>query len=110
MNDNKKFLINFSFFIFFPFSILSINLEKGETLFIQNCIICHREGNNIIIAEKNLKKENLERNGMSSIRAITYQVRNGKNGMPAFGDRLNMEQIKQIAAYILEQSNQNFEK
>jgi cytochrome c6 len=97
-------------FFFFPFSLLSINLEESEKLFIQNCIICHRGGNNIIIPEKDLKKENLETNGMNSIPAITYQVRNGKNGMPAFGDRLKTEQIKEIASYILEQSNKNFEK
>jgi cytochrome c6 len=101
----------YTFFLlfFFPLSTLAINLEESENLFIKNCIICHQGGNNIIIPEKNLKKENLEANGMNSVEAITYQVRNGKNGMPAFGDRLKNEEIQQIAAYILEQSNQNFE-
>jgi hypothetical protein len=37
-------------------------------------------GNNIIIPEKNLKKETLEANGMNTISAISYQVINGKNG------------------------------
>jgi cytochrome c6 len=111
------FSLFFPFFCFINFNpsvCFGINLEIGENLFRNNCILCHKElttslGNNII-PEKNLKKENLEANGMNSIEAITYQVRNGKNGMPAFGDRFKTEEIQQIAAYILEQSNDHFEK
>jgi cytochrome c6 len=60
------------------------SLENGEKVFANNCSVCHL-GNNIIIPEKNLKKETLEANGMNTISAISYQVINGKNGMPAFG-------------------------
>jgi hypothetical protein len=35
---------------------------------------------------KRILKETLEANGMNTISAISYQVINGKNGMPAFGD------------------------
>jgi cytochrome c6 len=55
---------------------------------------------NIIIPEKNLKKETLEANGMNTISAISYQVINGKNGMPAFGGRLKKE-IEDVATYVL---------
>lgn len=65
-------------------------------------------GNNIILPEKNLKKESLETNGMNSLNAIVYQVINGKNGMPAFGGRLEETEIEEIANYILEESLQNF--
>jgi cytochrome c6 len=71
--------------------------------------VCHLDGNNVILPEKNLKKENLEANGMNSISSILYQVRNGKNGMPAFGDRLTKEQIQTIASYILLKAETNFE-
>ena len=80
--------------------------EIGKKLFISNCNVCHLNGNNIIIPEKNLKKETLERNGINNLNAIVYQIINGKNGMPAFGGRLEESQIQEIAKYIL--SNETF--
>lgn len=75
-----------------------------------NCSVCHMGGNNIIIPEKNLKKEALEANGMNSISAISYQILNGKNGMPAFGGRLTEEEIGEIATYVLQKSEKNFQE
>jgi len=99
-------------FLFFLSSleISSNTLLKGEKLFESNCLVCHPGGNNIIIPEKNLKKENLEANGMNSKSSIIYQLTNGKNGMPAFGDRLIQQDIEKISDYILFQSKNNFEK
>jgi cytochrome c6 len=77
------------------------DLEKGEKLFNANCTACHLGRNNVIIPEKDLKKETLEANGMNSVEAITYQVKNGKNGMPAFGGRLSENEITQIANYLV---------
>jgi cytochrome c6 len=88
----------------------NINYQIGEDLFNQNCAVCHHQGTNIIIPEKNLKKETLVANGMNSIDAIFYQVTNGKNGMPAFGDRLYPNEIINISKYILIQTENNFEK
>jgi cytochrome c6 len=82
--------------------------EIGKKLFISNCNVCHINGNNIIIPEKNLKKETLERNGINKLDAIVYQIVNGKNGMPAFGGRLEESQIQEIAKYILSTDNFNF--
>jgi cytochrome c6 len=73
-------------------------------LFETNCVVCHQNGENTIIPEKNFEKKNLETNGMNSILAIRYQIRNGKNGMPAFGDRLKESDISEIANYILLES------
>lgn len=83
--------------------------KKGEILFANNCSVCHIGGNNIIIPEKNLKQETLDANGMNTISAISYQILNGKNGMPAFGGRLTEEEIEAIATYVLEKSLQNFQ-
>jgi cytochrome c6 len=102
-----KFFLIFSLFSFSPYAPYEI--EKGEILFLKNCSVCHPGGKNIILPEKSLNKENLEANGMNSIKAILYQVRNGKNGMPAFGDRLKEKQIEFLAEYILFQSKKNFE-
>jgi cytochrome c6 len=103
----------FSFFLLiFNFShmVHAQSLEKGEKVFTNNCSVCHLGGNNIIIPEKNLKKETLEANGMSTIQAISYQVINGKNGMPAFGGRLTEKEIEEVATYVLQKSQKNFQE
>jgi cytochrome c6 len=112
----KKFLSIFSFFsiylCFFLFIAKNSNatttFENGEKIFKNNCIVCHAGGNNIIIPEKNLKKETLEANGMNTTTAISYQVLNGKNGMPAFGGRLKEKEIEAVAIYVLEESLKDF--
>jgi cytochrome c6 len=90
-------------------TINSSATTKGEALFKANCNVCHLGGNNIIIPEKNLKQEALDANGMNTINAITYQIINGKNGMPAFGGRLKEDEIKEIAIYILNEAFNIFE-
>ena len=84
-------------------------VESGAVLFTNNCSVCYLGGNNIIIPEKNLKGKTLEANGMNSVSAISYQILNGKNGMPAFGGRLKESEIKEVASYVLTQSATNFE-
>jgi cytochrome c6 len=114
--ERKKRKISFLFFLysfffyfnFFPSSI-AVSLENGEKVFITNCSVCHFGGNNIIIPEKNLKKETLESNGMNTIRTISYQVVNGKNGMPAFGGRLTEKEIEDVSVYVLQKSEKNFQ-
>jgi len=100
-------LVNFYFLSSFPLATSNL-LEKGEKIFKNNCIVCHAGGNNLIIPEKNLRKETLDANGMNTKKAISYQVLNGKNGMPAFGGRLKESEIEAVAIYVLEQSEKNF--
>nr|YP_010204036.1 cytochrome c553 [Ahnfeltia fastigiata]UAT97657.1 cytochrome c553 [Ahnfeltia fastigiata] len=87
---------------------LAADLEAGEKIFSANCSACHAGGNNAIMPEKTLKKDILETNGMNSIEAITTQVKNGKNAMPAFGGRLADEDIENVANYVLNQSEQGW--
>ena len=89
--------------------VKATSIENGKDLFLANCNICHLNGNNIIIPEKSLKKDALEENGMNTIDAISYQILNGKNGMPAFGGRLKEVEIEAIANYVLQQSLTNFQ-
>ena len=84
------------------------DLEEGKQIFSNNCIACHSNGNNAIVQEKTLKKEVLEMFDMYSISAITSQVKNGKNAMPAFGGRLADEEIENVAYYVLNQSEQGW--
>ena len=78
------------------------NLENGKKLFQANCIVCHQNGNNIIIPEINLQKDVLEQNGINTMDALIYQITNGKNGMPAFGGRLRDLEIEELAIYVLQ--------
>ena len=45
---------------------------------------------------------------MDSVDAIVYQVTNGKNAMPAFGGRLNDNEIEDAANYVLTQSEKGW--
>jgi cytochrome c6 len=83
--------------------------KPGEIMFRRNCMACHIGGNNLILPEKNLRKQALETNGMDNVEAIMYQVTNGKNGMPAFGGRFTEEQVETVSRYVLEEFGQRFE-
>lgn len=85
------------------------DVENGERIFTANCAACHAGGNNVIMPEKTLKKDALEANGMNAVSAITYQVTNGKNAMPAFGGRLSDSDIEDVANYVLSQSEKNWD-
>ena len=39
-----------------------------------------------------------------SLPPTNHQVTNGKNAMPAFGGRLDEDEIKNVAAYVFDQS------
>ena len=80
------------------------DINNGEQIFTANCSACHAGGNNVIMPEKTLRKEALEDNKMNSIKAITYQVTNGKNAMPAFGGRLDDNEIEDVANFVLSKS------
>ena len=96
------FLLNF-FNVFFP--LKSNAKEIGEKLFEMNCNMCHPKGENIIIPEKTLKVEILEKNGISSLKNLSYLILNGKNGMPGFNDRLKEKEIEDIANYLIHFKN-----
>ena len=103
------------FFTVFSFCVIGFtqvtfaaDLENGEKVFSANCAACHAGGNNAIMPDKTLKKDVLEANDMNSIDAITYQVKNGKNAMPAFGGRLVDEDIEDAANYVLSQSEKGW--
>nr|YP_009511380.1 cytochrome c553 [Gracilariopsis mclachlanii]AXI97257.1 cytochrome c553 [Gracilariopsis mclachlanii] len=87
---------------------IAADLGAGEQIFSANCSACHANGNNAIMPDKTLKKDALELYGMNSITAITNQVKNGKNAMPAFGGRLADEDIENVANYVLNQSEQGW--
>lgn len=80
----------------------------GAKIFSANCSACHLGGNNVIMANKTLKKEALEKYTMNSLEAITNQVKKGKNAMPAFNGRLSDRQIEDVATYVLQQAQKGW--
>ncbi|HLO49672.1 MAG TPA: c-type cytochrome [Kamptonema sp.] len=86
------------------------NLANGAKIFSANCSACHVGGGNVVNPQKTLKKEALEKFSMNSVAAIAGQVTKGKNAMPAFKGRLNDQQIEDVAAYVLSQSDKNWSK
>ena len=82
--------------------------QSGAKIFSANCAACHAGGRNVISGAKTLQKDALEKYEMNSIEAITYQVVNGKNAMPAFKDRLSDAQIDDVATYVLSQSEKGW--
>ncbi|MEL6496491.1 MAG: c-type cytochrome [Cyanobacteria bacterium J06623_7] len=83
---------------------LAGDAASGAKIFSANCAACHAGGNNVVNGAKTLKQDALEKYEMNSIDAITYQVNNGKNAMPAFKGRLTDAQIDDVATYVLSQA------
>lgn len=88
--------------------VLAADLANGAQVFSSNCAACHAGGGNLVNAVKTLKKADLEQYGMASIEAIKTQANNGKAAMPAFNGRLTAEQIEDVAAYVLDQSEKGW--
>ncbi|MFS0518093.1 cytochrome c6 PetJ [Nostoc sp. UIC 10607] len=86
----------------------AVDTANGEQLFSVHCAGCHINGSNIVRRGKNLKKQALKKYGMDSIEAVTSIVTNGKNNMSAYKERLNEQQIKDVAAYVLEQAEKGW--
>lgn len=85
-----------------------VDINNGANVFTANCSACHAGGNNVIMPEKTLKKDALETNSMKDAKAITYQVTNGKNAMPAFGGRLSDDEIQDVAGFVLSQADKDW--
>ncbi|MDT4895683.1 MAG: cytochrome c6 [Acidobacteriota bacterium] len=80
-------------------------LAEAKTTFMQTCAACHQEkgeGGMVKIEGKRLKVPSLlEGHGLSHTDAeFAKQIANGGDGMPAFKDRLNTEQINNLVRFI----------
>ncbi|MEH2250451.1 cytochrome c6 PetJ [Nostoc sp.] len=102
-------LLGIAIFTFiFGSSALAADAVSGTKVFSANCASCHAGGKNLVQAQKNLKKDALEKYGLYSAEAIIAQVTKGKNAMPAFGKRLKPSQIEDVAAYVLSQADKDW--
>ncbi|MFM7363156.1 MAG: cytochrome c6 PetJ [Cuspidothrix sp.] len=93
----------------FAFSDMALAAD-GAALFTANCAQCHARGKNLVNPAKSLKKSDLLKYDMYSSEAIIAQITKGRGAMPAFGKKLKPEQIQDIAAYVLEQAENDWKK
>nr|QUE28747.1 PetJ [Porphyropsis coccinea] len=109
---NKKLYLLSSLAILAIYSIAgsasAADISHGSEVFSANCSACHANGQNVIMPEKTLQSDALSSNEMNSVNAITNQVTNGKNAMPAFGGRLTETDIEDVANYVLSQSEKGW--
>lgn len=91
---------------------LAGDVEHGEQVFNANCAACHAGGQNVIMPEKTLEKEALDQYlaGGRSEKSVITQVTNGKNAMPAFGGRLDDEDIADVASYVIATSEEGWDE
>jgi len=68
----------------------------GKDLFAKNCSTCHTLADAGATGKVGPNLDQL-RPGPD---LVQHQVTNGGGGMPAFGNKLSQDQIKQIAAYV----------
>jgi cytochrome c6 len=109
----KKFipfiLLTFCLWIInFTLPANALDTQNGAEVFSVHCAGCHINGGNIIRRGKNLKKNALKKYGMDSLEAITNIVTNGKSNMSAYKEKLTIEEIENVAAYVLEQAENNW--
>ena len=91
-----------------PSVVCAADVAHGEQVFSANCAACHIGGGNVVNGQRTLQQDDLKaylanyNDGHEE--AITYQVTNGTNGMPAFGPKLSDADIADVAAYVESQS------
>ncbi|MEO0408620.1 MAG: c-type cytochrome [Cyanobacteria bacterium P01_A01_bin.135] len=92
-----------------PSTAQAASAEAGAKIFTSNCAACHMNGRNSIMPVKTLQQDALEKflagyGPNHSESAIIKQVTYGKGMMPAFRNRLNEDQIADVAAYVQSQA------
>ena len=85
-------------------TVLAAETAKGAEIFQINCVGCHANGGNIVRWWKNLTIGTLKNNKLDSVDAIAYLVKNGKNNMSAYAERLTPTEIEAVSAYVLKQA------
>jgi mono/diheme cytochrome c family protein len=93
-----------------PGNVVAVQPQQsasGKELFAENCQICHKDdgtGGKVTIKGKNLKAENLTEDKFKKApdEKLASYIHDGvpDEGMPAFEDKLNDDQIRSIVAHV----------
>ncbi len=90
------------------YSALALDIDSGAKIFEANCVGCHAKGGNIVRRGKNLKLKTLRKNKLDNLEAIALLIGEGKNNMPAYSDRLTLQEIQNVSVYVLNQAEQGW--
>lgn len=82
---------------------------SGEQVFQLHCAGCHINGGNIVRRGKNLRLKALHKYGYDTVEAIVNITTNGKNNMSAFRERLSPAEIQNVAEYVFQQAENNWQ-
>lgn len=80
-----------------------LNAEGGAILFKSNCVVCHAadgSGNTSPGKALNIKDLRSAEVQKMSDADLTGSISKGKNKMPAFGQKLNPDQLQELVNYI----------
>ncbi|MEO0434741.1 MAG: c-type cytochrome [Cyanobacteria bacterium J06656_5] len=89
------------------------DITAGKQVFDNNCATCHAGGSNAVVSSQTLKQEALESYLFNygtdhNVEAIVYQVANGRGAMPSFQGRISNKAIADVAAYVKDQSENDW--
>jgi len=74
----------------------------GKKEFEEHCVVCHKDGGNMINQTKTLSKKDRDTNGVKSAKDIIKLMRKPGPGMTAFDSKtVSDKEAKAIADYIL---------
>jgi cytochrome c6 len=74
----------------------------GKKEFEEHCVVCHKDGGNMVNPAKTLSKKDREANGVKNAKDIMAKMRNPGPGMTAFDKKtISDKEAKAIADYIL---------
>jgi len=86
----------------------SVEANKlGKQVFEDNCVVCHKGGNNTVEVTKTLKADALKANGFASAEDVKKRVLEGKGVMPSFKETLKVSEIEAVASYVWTQAQTN---
>ncbi len=76
--------------------------SSGESLFMKNCQICHKDGGNIINPKKTLSLQDRKANKMTTVEALIKNMRNPGPGMTSFDEKtISNAEARAIAEYVI---------
>jgi cytochrome c6 len=89
-------------FILHGYAVPASKATPGGQAFQKNCVICHKDGGNIINPAKTLYKKDLEASGITKPPDIIAKMRNPGPGMTKFDAKTIPDKTaRAIADYVL---------
>jgi cytochrome c6 len=89
-------------FILSGYAVPASKATPGEEAFQKNCVICHKDGGNIINPAKTLHKKDLEASGITKPSDVIAKLRNPGPGMTKFDAKTIPDKTARVIAdYVL---------